>query len=457
MRRPGRLAALVALAVSVAFDRAEAQSIRPSLRLADVLAATDADGFATRAARAQARIAEADRTATLPGLLPQLRVEGGLSRTTDPIGVFGARLRQRAVTAADFDPQRLNNPEALSIATSALVLEQPILAPQALLGRRAASLASEAGRATAERRSQSELLEASRAYFGAVVATASVAALDSAVNAAQAHVAQAESLERNGVVTRSDMLLAQVRLGELEARRATARGTARMARLALALQMGTPGDTSRALPAELPSSAAIRELLTPGWPHADDALTRADVQAARLGAAAARANVTRAKASWLPTVGAMVRRDWASANQPFAASPFWSMGLLVSIPVFSGGGEFADRQRAAAQSSAAHAQAEGAAAMATLEATASRIEREVAVERLSIAERAHEQSREALRLVQRRYDGGLAAISELLDAGAARSSAELAAVAARHDVLVALAAERTAHGLDLTPLFALDR
>lgn len=456
-RRPALLAALVALTASVAVPRADAQPARPSLRLADVLAATDADGFGTRAARAQARAADADRTATLPGLLPQLRVEGGLSRTTDPIGVFGARLRQRAVTAADFDPQTLNNPDALSMATSALVLEQPIFAPQALLGRRAASLAAEAGHAMAERQAQSELLDASRAYYGAVVATASVAALDSAVNAAQAHVAQAEALERNGVVTRSDMLLAQVRLSELEAQRATARGLARVARLALAVQMGAPGDTSRALPTELPAAEAIRELLTAGWPHANDADARPDVQAARLGAAAARANVTRAKASWLPTVGAMVRRDWASANQPFAGSPFWSMGLMVTVPVFSGGGEFADRQRAAAQSNAANARAEGAAAMAELDVTQARIEREVAFERLSIAERAYEQSREALRLVQRRYDGGLAAISELLDAGAARASAELATVAARHDVLVALAAERTAFGLDLTPLYALDR
>jgi outer membrane protein len=95
--------------------------------------------------------------------------------------------------------------------------------------------------------------------------------------------------------------------------------------------------------------------------------------------------------------------------------------------------------------------------MAELEATQARIEREVALERLRIADRSLEQAREALRLVQRRYDGGLAAITELLDAAAARTAADLATVAARHDALVALAAERVALGLDLTPLLALDR
>lgn len=430
------------------------------LRLADVLSATTADGYGTRAARADARAAAADVTATLPGFLPQLRVESGAARTTDPIGVFGARLRQRAVTAADFDPAQLNNPEALSLVTGALVLEQPVFAPQALLGRRAASLAAEAGAAMSERHTQSALLDATRAYFGAVVARAGVAALDSAVAAAQSAARQAETLEQNGVVTRSDMLLAQVRLNELEAQRATARGQAVVARLELAVQMGAPGDTSRALPAAMASTEQIAQLadfaLSSGS-TAVSATQRPDVKAAQLGAAAARANVKRANARWLPTVGAMVRSDWVTNDAPFGGTPFWTAGVMVSLPVFSGGGELADRQRAVAQSNAAAARADGAQAMADLEVTRARIDRTVAVERLELAERAYVQSIEALRLVQRRYDGGLAAVSELLGAGAARANAELSTVSARHDVLVAIAAERVALGLDLTPLYAIDQ
>ncbi len=434
-----------------------AQSATPGpLRLADVLAATTADGYGTRAARADARAAAADVTATLPGFLPQLRVEGGAARTTDPIGVFGARLRQRSVTAADFDPARLNRPEALPLVTGALVLEQPLLAPQALMGRRAASLAADAGRAMSERHLQAALLDATRAYFGAMVARASVTALDSAVVAAQAAVQQAETLERNGVVTRSDMLLAQVRLSEFEAQRATARGQAVVARLALAVQMGTPGDTTGALPAEMASAERIAQLLATNWPDASTT-RRPDVEAAQLGAAAARANVRRANARWLPTVGAMVRSDWASTNTPFGGAPFWTAGVMVSLPVFSGGGDLADRQRATAQANAAEARADGAQAMADLEVTRARIDRTVAMERLALAERAYGQSVEGLRLVQRRYDGGLAAVSELLGAGAARAAAQLSSVTARHDVLVSLAAERVALGLDLTPLYAIDQ
>lgn len=450
----GRAVAL-ALLPWLAVSTARAQA--PTLQLRDVLAAVDANGFGTRAARADARAADADVAATRPGFLPQLRVEGGAARTTDPIGVFGAKLRQRAVTPADFDPATLNRPDALSVTTGALIIEQPIFAPQALLGRRAATLAAQATHAMTEREVETAQLEATRGYFGAVVANASVAAIDSAVAAAMAHVAQATTLERNGVVTRSDVLLAEVRLSELQAQRASASGRALMARLALAVQMGQPADTSRALPRVLPSSATLRALVANEPAAGEGVPNRPDVRAARLGAAAARADVRRATARWLPSVGAMARSDWASVSQPFGGSPFWTAGVMVTIPVFSGGGELADRQRAVAQSGAAEARAEGAAAMATLEAAQARIARSVAMERMLIAERALEQSREALRLVQRRYDGGLAAITELLDAGAARSAAELSTLAARHDVLVAIAAERIALGLDFSPLLALDR
>lgn len=449
------LGPLVAVADPVGAQAA--RSDRPTLRLADVLRAVDTDGFAPRAARAQADAARADVTATLQGVLPAVRAELGTARTTDPIGVFGARLRQRAVTQADFDPARLNRPDALTLTTGALVLEQPLLAPQALLGRRAAGLAADAAEAMADHTLARSRLDAARAYYGAVVAAASVAALDSALAAGRAHVAQATTLERNGVVVRSDMLLAQVRVGELEAQRAKAVGDATVARLGVAVQMGTPADTVAALPTVLPSSEAIVALVDAGWPHGGAPDERADVQAARLGVRAARADVQRVTGAWLPTVGAMVRNDWATVDQPFGGTPYWTVGVMASWQLFRGGADVADRQRATARARTAASQADGALAMAELEITQAQVARAVALERLRIADRSLEQAREALRLVQRRYDGGLAAITELLDASAARTGADLASVAARHDALVALAAERVALGLDLTPLLALDR
>lgn len=458
-RRVALLASLLALpaALFALLPQSLTAQTAPPLRLHDVVERVTERGFVARASTEDAKAADASARAARANLLPQLRLEAGAARTNDPIGVFGAKLRQRTVTQADFDPRTLNRPDALSMGSGAVVMDLPVFAPQAILGQRAASLAARAAHAMTDHTIRGATLSATRSYYGAVLATASVSALDSAVAAATAHVAQAASLERNGVVARSDLLLAQVRLSELEARRSSARGAASLARVALAVQMGQPGDTAQSLPASLPSAEMIRALVANSDSLAHDDSSRDDVRAAQLGAQAAREDLRRAKGRWLPTVGAMLRSDWASPNQPFAGTPFVTGAVVVTLPVFSGGGEFADRQRASAMLNAAQTRADGAAAVADLEIAQASIQRRVAMEQLTISERAYAQAVEALRLVQRRYDGGLAAISELLDAGAARSTAELAAVSARHTVLIALAEERIARGLDLSPLLSLDR
>ena len=195
------------------------------------------------------------------GVLPSFRVEGGYVRTTDPLGAFGASLRQRTLTAASFDPPRLNDPGAIGTVFSALVLEQPLVNADAWLGRSAARRGAEAAR-EAERWTRSgSAVEVIRAYYGGVLASEQIAALDSAARAAQAHQRQAESLHRNGVAARSDALLAAVRAAEAGNRGLVAAAAAgRLARVRLALALGAAGDTAFVLPDSLPSADALDAL-----------------------------------------------------------------------------------------------------------------------------------------------------------------------------------------------------
>jgi outer membrane protein TolC len=96
--------------------------------------------------------------------------------------------------------------------------------------------------------------------------------------------------------------------------------------------------------------------------------------------------------------------------------------------------------------------AEAAVAQAGLEMARASDAVDLALARLAIAERAVVQAREAHRIVARKYDGGLATVSELFDAAATETGSDLAYSAARHDALAALAEKRQAAGLDLGPL-----
>jgi len=250
-----------------------------TLSLGEAFRRADSGAYANRVADAQARAQEAQASLALRGVLPSVRVEGGYVRTTDPLGAFGATLRQRVVTPAAFEPSRLNDPAAIGNVGSALVVEQPIFNADALFGRRAAARAGAAARASEDWARAGTQVDVVRAYYGAVLARERVTTLDSAASAAHAHQRVAESQHRNGLATKSDALLAAVRAGQVDADLIDARGAANLARAQLALVLGAPDDTNFALPAHLPNTAAISRLTGAA---SDDSLgDRADVRGGR--------------------------------------------------------------------------------------------------------------------------------------------------------------------------------
>ena len=447
MRMWGGLLAIAVVAGRVVEGQA------PTLSLAEALRRAEHGAYANRIADAQARVAEGQAAFALKGVLPGVRLEGGYVRTTDPLGAFGSTLRQRTVTSAAFEPARLNHPLAIGNLTSALVLEQPIFNADALLGRRAASRAGEAARASASWTTTGTQVDVVRAYYGAVLAVESVTTLDSASRAAHAHERIAASRHRNGLATRSDVLLAAVRAGEVDVQLVAARGAVRLSRAHLAIVLGTPGEAGFTLPDRLPAAAAILDLaITPD----SGALERADVRAAELSLEAASADAQRASSLLLPRVNAFGRLDWSSADRPFGGRDAWTAGVIVSWSLFGGGAELAERRVAQARRAAAEAGVEASVARGRLEQDEAANALEVARARMTITERAVAQSGEAHRIVIRKYEGGLATAVELFDAAAAETGARLGYAEARYQAIVALAMSRRSTGRSLDLLTRLD-
>jgi outer membrane protein TolC len=434
---------------------AAAPAAHAQLTLREVLHEADRGAYANRAAAGTADAARAGRLAPLKGILPSARLEAGYVRTTDPIGAFGTTLRQRAVTPAAFDPQRLNYPAAVGNYQGGVVAEVPLLNADAWAGRQAAARAADAGMATAEWTRLATRADVIRAYYGAVLAAERVATLEMAARAAHSHVAQAQSMVRNGLVTRSDALLASVRAADVDAQLAEARGGASDARNQLAMLIGRDPGSAVGIPTALPASSRIREIAAPDTALAAQG-TRLDVQAATLGAEAARADALRARATLLPRVNGIARYDWNSLSAPYAGASNWTVGVMASWSVFGGASELADVQAAAGREAAARAAAEGAAAGARLQVEQARTALVVALTRMEIGQQSAAQSAEAHRLVEKRYGGGLATVTELLDAQAVETQSALALTQARYAAIAAAAEHRQAIGADPGALAALD-
>lgn len=428
---------------------------RAQLTLRDALTRADRHAYANRIAGAEADAQAGQALAAYRGILPTLRVEAGAMATTDPIGAFGTTLRQRAITAADFDPARLNFPAAARTRMAGLVVEQPLFNADAWTGRRAAGAARDAMRASADWTREETRLDVVRAFYGVTLATELRSTLAAALRAANAHAARAQALADTGLVTRSDALLARVRAGEVEARHLEAVTDADHAARGLAVLQGTPA-LADSLPGALPSSTAIRTLAIADTAAIGAAAPRADVRAATAALDAARADALRAKSLYLPRVNGFARYDWNDPDRLFANERSWTVGVMATWTPFAGASEISEVRATAGRADAADARHEAATAQAALAVERSRDRVLVALAQLDIAERGVEQAEEAHRIVARKYDGGIATISELLEAAAAETQSRLARSMARYHLILAAAERRVALGGDAETLTALD-
>lgn len=434
------------------------QSAGAQLTLSAAMHQADQSAYANRVAAGTAAAQTAQAIAPLKGILPSVHLEAGYVRTTDPIGVFGAKLRQRIVTPSDFDPQRLNYPGAIGNYQSSVVLEQPVFIADAWAGRKAARRGADASRESASWTRLSTRVDVVQAYYGAVLAAERAATLQVAARAAHAHVSQSEAMVRQGLATRSDALLASVRAGEIDVQLAEADGGAETARHQLAIMLGFgQGDLPVGMdaPAALPSADRIRAVVAADTTSAP-AEPRADVRAAQEGLAAARADALRARAAYLPRINSFARYDWNAPNRPYGGDRNWTVGVMASWNPFGGASELSDVRATAGRAMAARAQTDAARANATLDIAQTRTTLAVALTRLAIAERSAAQSAEAHRIVSRKYEGGLATVVELLDAQATEVQSALALSQARYGAIVGAAERRRALGGDPATLAALD-
>ena len=424
--------------------------------LRDALSRADKSAFANRIAAGQTAAQAGLALAPYRGILPTIRIESGYLKTTDPLNAFGFTLRQRAVTPAAFAPSRLNDPTAIGNLTTGVVVEQPLFNADAWLGRKAAARASQATEAQEQWTRAGTAVDVVRAYWGAVLATERERMLRSALTAAQSHVRQAESLVRQGMATRSDALLAAVQAGEVEAMLLSAASQARLARHGLALLMGDPADSTFTLPDALPTADQVQLASERTSTNGTAPKLRADVAAAALARGAAGADARRAAALYLPRLNGFGRLDWNAPTAPFGGKRAWTLGVMLSWSPFAGASEIAEIRTARGRQDAARAMAEAAEATAGLDVSRTTDAVSLALARMEIAGRGIAQAIEAHRIVGRKYEGGLATVTELLDAAAVETTAELGDVAARYEAIVATAEMRRAQGLDLSPLQDLE-
>lgn len=383
----------------------------------------------TLAAGARTQAAEGAR-------LPELGLSYSLSRSNNPLEAFAGKLNTRRVTAADFEPARVNHPETENLHTTSLALKLPLYAG----GKLSADLASAAeterhAHLQYQRARELVAFQVFDAYLGLQAARNALGIADDALRNAQEHAHTTARLAREGRIVVSDNLTAKVNLAAIQASREQAATRLERARDHLKLVMGIPLDrvAVEILPLTLDSAPATARHLAEA--EAAALARRKDLDGLRALAQAAQARVKGAQAAHKPKLDVITSSNWYDREFD-AANNSWSVMGVARLDLYAGGRHSAD---------VAATQAEARELEFRVRAYEQTVHQEVRAAydalrearlRYGLARAAAGQARDSVRLVKERYGQGRTILIDLLQA-------ERALVGARSEELDSSVALRT--------------
>ena len=381
-------------------------------------------------------IADAQLREARAGWFPLLQFSETFTRGNNPVYVFGSLLEQGQFGPQNFEISALNDPDPLSNFRTAVNLRQALFdqlqtytrVTQARLGQQQADLQ----KAMVEQQVRFEVI---RAYYGTLVAHAKKRVAEEAIKMAESDVKRTRDRFESGLVVQSDLLAAEVQLGEFRQQQIDAEGDVAIAYAALNTVLGLPVDTSQKVVGELGDKrfemTPKEELIRMALLHRPDyARSGNSVQLNKEG-------VAGAKREYLPRVDLFGNYGLSGENLSSGSSDY-TFGVNLTFNIFDAGRSARISKARAAESMAA-AEQEHLANQIRLEVVRAYQQHVSARERLVVAGQLIDQATETHRIIQNRYREGLTTITEVLRAQTALVRSRLNLVAARYDHYVSYA------------------
>ena len=295
-------------------------------------------------------------------------------------------------------------------------------------------------------------LRVEEAWYGYQTSRALLVAADATVKQAETSLQAAEERRSAGAATVADVLQARTALSQLmlEVQRIEGLSAGLRGRLAsLAGLSPTVELTVPPLPEDVHAAESLPlvERLLEEAARANPDLARSRALA---GAADARARaVSRAD---LPTLSAVagLGEDWPVSPESDRYT-FWSAGLVLRVPIFSGGKATFDAAGARASAEAARSRAEATGRQVQLDVWTSYQALRTAARRGQTARDLLASATEGVEVANGRYREGLGSILDLLSSQSSLESARAEEILARADWLLALARLARATGRLLPP------
>ncbi len=398
-----------------------------------------------KAARAKYQSSLAQKSMATSGFFPRVDLSEIFSRSNNPVYFFGMRLNQGKFVMSDMRIDRLNDPPTLNNFLTRLQIVQPIFnGGDVWIGHQQAKLMVESSREEKTQREKAVILAVIEAYDGVLMARAFHSVIQDAVKTAKEHVKIAESMYKQGLVVKSDLLSARVYLLSLQEEEIRARNMVAVAMSALNDAIGFPLHWEYNLTGTMVGGPPPSQPLESFW---NQALTgRNDLKSLKFKEDAMMKEIKKSKLHFLPSLNLM--GNWENYDEDFAddGGKNWSLMVMANLNIFRGGYDKAKYDKAMADYERIHFLRLRMESGIKLQVKQAYLKIKTAAQQIKVAQKAVEQAKESLRIVKDRYKNRLTTMVDVLDREVALKSAEVRLTQALYNYETGLAKLRFAIG-----------
>lgn len=353
--------------------------------------------------------AQADYRQSNSLFLPSISASHTAMTTTNPLMAFGSKLNQEILTAADFNPALLNNPNQTQNYATKIEVLQPIINVDGFYGRQAAKAKMEAYQLQTERSKEYLQLELSKAFMQLQLAYKAVTVLEKANATSEATLKYVENNFKQGYLQKTDVLSVQVRVNEVKNQLQYAKSNVQNASdyLAFLLQEDMTGKVYQ--PAEaLENTIAVTSVT------ATLSDNRKDLQAMNKSSEAYRKMMQSGKMSFLPRLNAFGAYELYDTKIFGTAANGYTLGVQLSWSLFDGYKSVGKLQKAKADFQKSELEVKQYKAQSQLELNKTNRQLLDAENKVNLSKLAFEQSQEAQRIRKNRFTQGLEKTTDVL-------------------------------------------
>ncbi|MCF6236694.1 MAG: TolC family protein [Gammaproteobacteria bacterium] len=369
---------------------------------------------------------------------PKITAYSTISRTNSPLQAFGSKLEQSRISASDFDPNNLNNPDAITNFQTRLEIAAPIYNGGAITaGRQRAAAFANSSIAAKQGLEQQIIFEVIKAYGETLQAEAQISATQKAYQAAKNHQKTTQALLEKGMVIPSDLMDADVHLLDVNIALTQSKHARARAEDQLRDLLGMDFEAQFSLePFEL-------EVLFDKSDVADwvqwASVHRSDLKVLQEQMKASQSTVVERRSAFKPQVAVKAVQSWNSDSMAIENGNTTLVGV-VEWNLFSGGSDKAALDVATAQTSQLRYRLQDKQQQIRREVMEASRQLSEAKYRREAWQKALSQAEEALRIRTLRHDQGLENTTDLLNSQAQADSVRAEYIRAGFDVTLAQAA-----------------